>query len=54
MHFLHDHAPISLYTDASDFGVGVIVFRCLSDMMYSNSLHVHAYVCVHVHSYAHL
>ena len=26
MHFLHDHAPISLHTDASDFGVGVIVF----------------------------
>ena len=27
MHFLHDHAPISLQTDASDYGVGGYLFQ---------------------------
>ena len=29
MHFLNDHAPISLQTDASDYGVGGYLFQVI-------------------------
>ena len=33
MHFLDDsHAPIRLYTDASDYGIGGVLFQIVDDI----------------------
>jgi hypothetical protein len=54
MHFLHDHAPTSLQTDAYDFGVGVIILTCFIDLMYLSSLSPPVLVCVSVCVCVHL
>ena len=32
MYFINDHSPIKLYTDASDYGIGGVLFQIVEDV----------------------